>query len=90
MKLPISWLKFKKVEICELKFKINEKNLEKFKLLKDLGIHLSEEFFWNIQVNDKMRKANINLYLPQLNLLAKVGTFVKLGQYKSLTLPNVV
>ena len=68
-------------------FNILDQKLDDSKTVKDLGMHVSDDLTWKMQIEERLRKANKVLYLLRRNVSVKVQTRVKLGLYKSLILP---
>ena len=68
-------------------FNILNQKLDHSRIVKDLGIHVSDNLTWEIHIEERLRKANKVLYLLRRNVAVKVQTLIKLGLYKSLILP---
>ena len=68
-------------------FNILDQKLDHSKIVKDLGIHVSDNLTWKMHIEERLRKANEVLYFLRRNVAVKVQTLVKLGLYKSLILP---
>ena len=68
-------------------YKLMDAKLDKSKTVKDLGISVAEDLTWKAHIYERLRKANKVLHLIRKNVAVNVKAFIKLGLYKSLTLP---
>ena len=68
-------------------FKLSGEPLKTEANVRDLGITLTSDLTWNMQISKKVAKANGVLYLLRRNVSQSVGARIKLGLYKSLVLP---
>ena len=64
-----------------------ETAVESPNVIKDLGIHVSKHLTWTTHIDSRMSKASKTFYCIRRNLEFKVKMRIKLGLYKSLTLP---
>ena len=71
-------------------YKLMDANLEESKTVKELGIFVAEDITWKAHIDKRLKKANKRLYMIRRNVAVNVKTFIKLGLYKSLILPNLL
>ena len=85
----LPWTSVSKINFrgSDRSFNILDRKLDHSKAAEDLCIQVSDNLAWEIQIEERLRKATKVIYFPRRNVAVKVQTLIKLGLYKSLILP---